>query len=138
MDLKLRDTQLLIAESKAQSLLRNQLAYLLATAFWETARTMQPVDEAFWLSEAWRRKNRRYWPWYGRGYCQLTWEKNYQRAARELGIPFDKDPPLALQPEPAAKVIVTGKRKGWFTGRDLDAPAPANRPCRGARNSAAS
>ena len=63
MDLKLRDTQLLIAESKAQSLLRNQLAYLLATAFWETARTMQPVDEAFWLSEAWRKKNLRY----GRG-----------------------------------------------------------------------
>ena len=63
MDLKLGDTQLLIAESKAQGLLRNQLAYLLATAFWETARTMQPVDEAFWLSEAWRRKNLRY----GRG-----------------------------------------------------------------------
>ena len=52
-------TQLLIAESKAQGLLRNQLAYLLATAFWETARTMQPVVEAFWLSEAWRKKNLR-------------------------------------------------------------------------------
>ena len=74
MDLKLGDTQLLIAESKARGLLRNQLTYLLATAFWQTARTMQPVDEAFWLSEAWRKKNLRYWPWYGRGHCQLTWE----------------------------------------------------------------
>lgn len=122
MDLKLGDTQLLIAESKAQGLLRNQLAYLLATAFWETGRTMKPVEEAYWLRNAavWRKKNLRYWPWHGRGYCQLTWEKNYIRAAQKLGIPFDKDPTLALKAEPASKVIVTGMREGWFTGRDLD------------------
>src|SRR5262245_52855014 len=33
------------------------LAYCLATAKWETAGTMQPVREAFWLSEEWRRQN---------------------------------------------------------------------------------
>ena len=35
-------------------------AYALATASHETAHTMQPVREAFWLSENWRRANLRY------------------------------------------------------------------------------
>lgn len=122
MDLKLGFTQMLIDECRAQKLLRNQCAYVLATAFWETAHTMQPVEEGYWLrnAAAWRKKNLRYWPWYGRGFVQLTWEKNYQRAAQKLGIPFDKQPELALQPGPATKVAVTGMREGWFTSRDLD------------------
>lgn len=109
-------TRGLIEESKRQGLLRNQCAYLLATTFWETARTMMPVVEAYWLSEEWRRKNLRYYPWYGRGFVQLTWEANYIRAAKELGIPFDKDPRLALDPGNAAKIAVTGMREGWFAG----------------------
>lgn len=31
-------------------------AYMLATAYWETNETMQPVIEAYWLSEAWRKR----------------------------------------------------------------------------------
>lgn len=120
MDLSKGHTRALIGECKAQNLLRNQCAYVLATAFWETAQTMQPVKEAFWLSEAWRKRKLRYYPWYGRGFVQLTWETNYKRAARELGFPFDKDPSLALEAGPATKVIVTGMKEGWFTGRDLD------------------
>ena len=42
------------------------LAYMLATTFHETARTMLPVREAYWLSEDWRKQHLRYWPWYGR------------------------------------------------------------------------
>jgi hypothetical protein len=61
-------------------------AYALATACHETAYTMQPVREAFWLSEAWRRTHLRYYPYYGRGYVQLTWEDNYKRADLELGL----------------------------------------------------
>lgn len=120
MDLKLGCTQMLIDECKRQGLLRNQCAYVLATSFWETAHTMRPVVEAYWLSEAWRKKNLRYYPWHGRGFVQLTWEKNYQRAAQKLGVPLDKDPTLALNPEIAAKIAVTGMKFGWFTGRDLD------------------
>lgn len=120
MDLSLGHTQLLIDECKAQKLLRNQAAYVLATAFWETAHTMKPVVEAFWKSEDWRRRNLRYYPWHGRGFVQLTWEKNYRRAARETGVPLDKDPTLAQRPDVAAKIIVTGMREGWFTGQDLD------------------
>jgi len=58
------------------------LAYYLATAKWETAGTMQPVREPFWLSENWRRLNLRYYPYYGRGYVQLTWKSNYQRQSQ--------------------------------------------------------
>lgn len=59
--------------------LKSQIAYVLATVEWETAKTFKPVREAFWLSEAWRKKNLRYYPFYGRGYVQLTWEKNYKK-----------------------------------------------------------
>lgn len=120
MNLELGCTRMLIDECKRQGLLRNQAAYVLGTAFWETAHTMRPVVEAYWLSEAWRKKNLRYYPWFGRGFVQLTWRANYQRAARELNIPFDQDPTLALDPANAAKIAVTGMREGWFTGRDLD------------------
>src|SRR6185369_13816038 len=100
-------------------LLRNQCAYVLATAFWETAHTMRPVVEAYWLSEDWRRRNLRYYPWYGRGFVQLTWEKNYAHAERETGEPVHQDPARALDPVVAAKIAVTGMREGWFTGRAL-------------------
>jgi len=119
MDLSLGHTRTILDECERQGLLRNQAAYVLATAFWETARSMRPVVEAFWKSEDWRRRNLRYYPWHGRGFVQLTWEKNYQRAARELGIPFDQNPSPALDPLNAAKVLVIGLREGWFTGKRL-------------------
>lgn len=109
-------TRDLIDESKRQGLLRNQCAYVLSTSFLETAGTMRPVVEAYWLSETWRKKNLRYYPWYGRGFVQLTWEANYILAAKKLGIPFDKNPALALDPVNAVKVAVTGMREGWFAG----------------------
>jgi len=119
VNLDLGCTRQLIDESKSQGLLRNQCAYVLATSYWKTARTMKPVVEAYWLTEDWRRKNLRYYPWFGRGFVQLTWEANYQKAARELGVPFDEDPTLALDPANAAKIAVTGMREGWFTGKKL-------------------
>lgn len=120
MDLKLGFTQALIDECRAQGLLRNQCAYVLATSFWETAHTMKPVVEAYWLSEDWRRRNLRYYPWVGRGFVQLTWEKNYRRAETETGEPVHQHPERALDPVVAAKIAVTGMKHGWFTGRDLD------------------
>ncbi len=119
MDLTLGDTELLIEEASKHGLLRNQCAYLLATAYWETARTMRPVIEAYWLSEEWRKKHLRYWPWYGRGFVQLTWENNYKRAAKETRVAMDKDPDMALNPAVAAQVAVIGMKEGWFTGKKL-------------------
>jgi len=121
MDLEKGHTRALIEECRQQGLLRNQCAYVLATAYWETAHTMQPVSEAYWIpnAEAWRKKHLRYYPWYGRGFVQLTWEKNYKHAADELGVPLDQRPELALDPGVAVKIAVTGMREGWFTGKKL-------------------
>jgi hypothetical protein len=93
-------------------------AYALATAGHETAYTMQPVREAFWLSENWRRANLRYYPFYGRGYVQLTWKANYERADRELELSgrLNDDLDLAMDPDIAAKIMVKGMQEGWFAG----------------------
>lgn len=93
-------------------------AYALATAGHETASTMQPVREAFWLSENWRRANLRYYPFYGRGYVQLTWKANYDRADKELGLSgsLSKNLDLAMDPDIAAKIMVKGMQEGWFAG----------------------
>lgn len=121
MNLELGYTRALIEECKRQGLLRNQCAYLLATAYWETARTMRPVSEAYWIpnAEAWRKKNLRYYPWYGRGFVQLTWEANYKFAEDQLGVALTKRPELALDPGIACEIAVTGMKEGWFTGKKL-------------------
>ncbi len=96
-------------------------AYALATAYHETARTMQPVREAYWLSENWRKRNLRYWPWYGRGYVQLTWEANYKRADDELGLGGSllDNADRAMEPAIAAAIMRRGMVEGWFTTHTL-------------------
>ena len=59
MNMNLGFTHLIVEECRKFGCLRNQAAYILATAYWETARTMHPVVEAYWLSEEWRKKNLR-------------------------------------------------------------------------------
>ena len=113
------DTRLIITHCERYDLLRNQAAYVLATAFWETARTMEPVKEAYWLSEQWRKDNLRYYPWYGRGYVQLTWEENYQRAGDKLGLDLTTDPDAVMAPATSSLILVEGCRDGWFTGKKL-------------------
>lgn len=93
-------------------------AYALATAYHETAATMQPVREAYWLSESWRKSHLRYYPWYGRGYVQLTWDTNYKRADKELNLngALVKNLDLAMDPAIAARIMRRGMDEGWFAG----------------------
>ena len=121
MNLSLGDTRLILRECEAHGLLRNQAAYVLGTAFHETAHTMKPVEEAFYLgrkAEA-HRKSLRYYPWHGRGYVQLTWQANYLKAGKALDVDLTTDPDRAMVPEIAAKVLVRGMVEGWFTGKKL-------------------
>jgi len=97
-----------------------QIAYGLATTQWETNHTFAPVKEAYWLSEKWRRKNLRYYPYYGRGYVQLTWERNYDLYSGILGLDLVDDPDLALQHDVSLFVIAHGMKMGGFTGRKLE------------------
>lgn len=99
-------------------------AYGLATAWWETNKTMQPVEEAYYLgakAKTWRQANLRYYPHYGRGYVQLTWPKNYAWADEECGLngALVADLSLAMQPDIAAQIMVKGMEQGAFTGRKL-------------------
>lgn len=95
-------------------------AYLLATVHHETAQTYEPVREAYWQSEAWRKRNlARYWPFYGRGYVQITWRENYARAGAELGLDLIANPDLAMDAEVAYRILSNGMRHGWFSNKCL-------------------
>ena len=119
ISLDLGDSRLIQTLCKTYGLSLPQQAYVLATAYWETARQMKPVREAFWMSESWRKENLRYYPWYGRGYVQLTWEANYLRAGKALGIDLTADADRALETAPAAHILIRGMLEGWFTGKSL-------------------
>ncbi len=109
-------------------------AYLLATAKHETADTMQPI------AEYGKGKGRPYGkpgkygqPQYGRGYVQLTWDANYEKADKALGLngALLRDFDLAMQPTVAAQILVRGCSEGWFTGKRLGDYLPGD--YRGAR-----
>lgn len=93
-----------------------ELAYILATTFHETAFTMQPIKEGGGDSYL---KSKKYWPWYGRGFVQLTWKTNYVKAGKKLGLDLTTNPDVVMQPEIAIKILFEGMREGWFTGKSL-------------------
>lgn len=103
------------------------LAYMLATAYWETARTMLPIREYG------KGKGRKYGVkhpktgqiYYGRGFVQCTWYENYLKMGRLLGIAdLVTNPDRALEPAIATEIMfegmTTGKSfAGDFTGKHL-------------------
>lgn len=98
-----------------------QTAYVLATIYHETGyvtggkmyRSMQPIKERG--SDAYLR-SKKYWPFIGYGYVQLTWEENYRRIGKFIGVDLVKNPERALEPEIAVRIAVCGMAAGWFTG----------------------
>lgn len=94
------------------------LATAAATVAIETASTFEPVREAFWLSEDWRRRNLRYYPYYGRGFIQLTWDYNYRAYGNLIGVDLLGEPDRALEPHIAAQVFAS-----YWQGRDIQEPA---------------
>lgn len=99
-------------------------AYTLATAWHETAMTMQPISEYD------KGRGRAYGVpgrnggqiAYGRGYVQLTWDDNYERMDRELRLngKLVKNYELANDPKIAADIMVVGMANGVFTGKSLN------------------
>lgn len=116
MNLNLGDTAYIIEEAKKAGLLRNELAYVLATAYHETAHTMKPVRE--YGGETYLKK-KKYYPYVGMGYVQLTWLENYKKASVKLGVDFVANPKLLLEKKYAAPILITGMKEGWFTGKKL-------------------
>lgn len=117
-------------------------AYVLATAFHETGGMMQPIKETVAashknknpsdatviarLNRAWHAGKltwvqQPYWlgGWFGRGFVQLTHERNYEKLGQALGTDLAGNPDLALDPAIAAAIICEGMERGLFTGRSL-------------------
>lgn len=105
------------------------LAYVLATTYHETAATMKPIEEYG------KGAGRPYGEpdpvtgqvYDGRGYVQLTWKDNYQKAQEQVvdfrtmgnDVPLVEQPDLAMAPWVAAQVAIVGMAEGWFTGKKL-------------------
>lgn len=96
-------------DSNYRGVTNDQLAYVLATAFHETARKCCPITE--YGSSAYLR-GKKYWPYIGRGLVQITWAANY----RKYGI---ERPEQALEWPTALNVCFDGMVRGRFTGKKL-------------------
>jgi hypothetical protein len=108
----------------AGGLAADETAYILATAYHETAATMQPI------AEYGKGKGRKYGvpgrnagqvP-YGRGFVQTTWDANYERTDRELGLGgrlIANYNLLLTDTAMAAQVAARGMVEGWYTGKKL-------------------
>lgn len=100
-----------------------QIAYIIATVQHETAESFQPVKEAYYLGEPAGENHRKtlgYYPYYGRGYVQLTWDYNYRKYSDVLGLDLVNDPDLVMRPELSLFILVDGMKRGIFTGVKLD------------------
>lgn len=126
----------IIKDCKAAGWPATWTAYALATAYHETAKTMQPIKEyggnAYYtklydVSGQNPARARKYGntkvgdgaKYCGRGYVQLTWKVNYEKAGRALGVDLVNKPELALDPDIASDIMIQGMSKGWFSGKKL-------------------
>lgn len=113
-----------------------QTAYILATAYWESALTFLPVREGLSATDCEARayvaklfdegKIRTNYAlpaengqsFYGRGLVQLTWEKNYRAIGDHLigdAELFYQQPDLVMQSDLAAIILVRGMVDGIFS-----------------------
>ena len=122
---------------------REQLSYILATAYHETARWMQPIREGarrYGLDYSDKSARRAVaqihakgiirtnyalpagpykQSYYGRGLVQITWHDNYKKFANLLKKDLEKNPDLALDWDVALDIMFLGMRDGMFTGKKL-------------------
>jgi putative chitinase len=103
-------TEKILDEAQKRGVPLRQLAYILATAFHESAHTMQPVRE---MGGEKYLRTKKYYPWVGEGLVQITWENNHRK--------FGATKPGQMMTWPMAlKALFDGMLKGMFTGKKLD------------------
>jgi hypothetical protein len=95
-------------------------AYTLATAYWETGRTMKPLEEFGKGAGRVYGRAENGFTYYGRGFVQLTWRENYEKLGQALGFDLENKPELALDPVIAAQIMCVGMERGLFTGKALE------------------
>ncbi len=124
----------------------DQMAYMLATAFHETATHMQPVIETRqpneetnpsvdtaiarlesswargrlpWVKTPYWRKDAQGRSYLGRGLPQLTHRVNYDKVGRVIGVDLVSNPDAALRTDIAVKIMIAGMSLGIFTGKKM-------------------
>ncbi|EAW37817.1 penicillin-insensitive murein endopeptidase [Lyngbya sp. PCC 8106] len=116
--------QAIIQEANRQNITSQaQIAYIVATVQHETAESFQPVKESYYLGEPAGENHRqtlRYYPYYGRGYVQLTWDYNYRKYSDILGLDLVNNPDLVMRPDISLFILVHGMKWGAFTTLKLD------------------
>ena len=97
------------------------LAYALATTYHETDQHMQPIEEygkgrglPYGKPDPETGK-----VYYGRGFVQLTWKKNYQTMGDKIGVDLVNYPELALELDNATQILFVGMIEGLFTGKSF-------------------
>lgn len=97
-----------------------QIAYILATCWHECRFKSIREIRARKGTTVWQMQEM-YWHtgFYGRGFSQLTWKRNYDKFGKLLGIDLVNNPDLALDPDIGAKILVMGMRDGLFSGKKL-------------------
>jgi len=120
----------ILDEAERRGTQRNDLAYDLATAWHETATTMQPIEE---------RGARSYFDKYepgtrigkmlgntikgdgyryrGRGLPQVTGRRNVALVSKFYGVDFLSNPEKLLDPRYAVPILFDGMERGWWTGK---------------------
>lgn len=105
-----------------------KLAYVLATSYHETAKTMQPIAEYgkgknYDYGKQLKMSRKPYTTpkqiYYGRGFVQLTWYENYEAMGKQLGLDLLNNPDILLTLKPSIDVMFVGMTKGMFTGKKL-------------------
>lgn len=99
-----------------------QVAYIFATAYWEAHNPKKPQERFTPIKEFGGEaylKSKRYYPYYGRGLSQLTWNYNYKKEGKRLGIDLLNNPDLILDIPLAANSHVYNMITGGYTGKKL-------------------
>lgn len=105
-----------------------KLAYILATAYHETGKDMQPIPEGgkgknYDYGKKLKMNRQPYSTpnqlYYGRGLVQITWFENYQAMGKKLGLDLLNNPDLMLTMKPSVDAIYYGMTLGMFTGKKL-------------------
>lgn len=101
-----------------------QLAYILATAFWETARFKTMEEYADGKAYEGRTDLGNTVPgdgprYKGRGFPMLTGRRNYTYWQQLTGRPLIAQPALATDAVLSARILIEGMMRGTFTGKKL-------------------
>lgn len=114
-----------------------EAAYVLGTVYHETGvlvrgrdgskfidRTMSPVKEQGSYDYL---RSKKYYPYIGYGYVQLTWEDNFRRIGKLIGVDLINHPEKALEKDIASEILIKGMVFGWFTGVGFHRKCPVSR-----------